>query len=95
MIAFLREENRALKAELTGRRLQLNDAQRRRLAVLGRRLGRAARREVATLVAADISRVRDTRTSSNFWRRLDYRVVFLSQANRARTTTPHVIAAGH
>jgi putative transposase len=53
VIAFLREENRALKAQLTGRRLQLNDAQRRRLAVLGRRLGRAALPEVATLVTAD------------------------------------------
>ena len=41
MIAFLREENRTLKAQLTGRRLQLDDGQRRRLAVLGQRLGRA------------------------------------------------------
>ena len=40
VIAFLREENRALKAQLTGRRLRLNDVQRRRLAVLGQRLGR-------------------------------------------------------
>ena len=29
VIAFLREENRTLKAQLTGRRLQLDDAQRR------------------------------------------------------------------
>jgi hypothetical protein len=35
VIAFLREENRALKAQLAGHRLQLDDAQRRRLAVLG------------------------------------------------------------
>jgi hypothetical protein len=41
VIAFLPEENRALKAQLTGRRPRLNDAQRRRLAVLGQRLGRA------------------------------------------------------
>ena len=34
-IAFLREENRTLKAQLAGRRLRFNDAQRRRLAVLG------------------------------------------------------------
>ena len=53
VIAFLREENRALKAQLTGRRLQLNDAQRRRLAVLGQRLGRGVLREVATLVTPD------------------------------------------
>ena len=31
VIAFLREENRTLKAQLTGRRLQLDDGQRRRL----------------------------------------------------------------
>ena len=53
VIAFLREENRALKAQLAGRRLRLNDAQRRRLAVLGQRLGRAALRDVATLVTPD------------------------------------------
>jgi hypothetical protein len=41
MIAFLREENRTLKAQLTGRRLQLDDAQRWRLAVLGQRLDAA------------------------------------------------------
>ena len=32
VIAFLREENHALKAQLAGRRLRLNDAYRRRLA---------------------------------------------------------------
>ena len=53
VIAFLREENRTLKAQLTGRRLQLDDAQRRRLAVLGQRLGRAVLRDVATLVTPD------------------------------------------
>jgi hypothetical protein len=53
VIAFLREENRTLKAQLSGRRLQLNVEQRRRLAVLGQRLGRAVLREVATLVTPD------------------------------------------
>jgi putative transposase len=53
VIVFLREENRVLKAQFAGRRLHLNDGQRRRLAVLGQRLGRAALREVATLVTAD------------------------------------------
>ena len=42
VIAFLREENRVLRAHLRGRRLQLSDEERRRLAVLGHRLGRAA-----------------------------------------------------
>ena len=32
VIVFLREENRVLKAQLAGRRLHLNDGQRRRLA---------------------------------------------------------------
>ena len=53
VIAFLREENRALKAQLTGRRLRLTDAQRRRLAVLGQRLGRTVLRDAATLVTPD------------------------------------------
>lgn len=37
VIAFLREENRVLKAQLGGRRLRLSDDQRRRLAMLGQR----------------------------------------------------------
>jgi putative transposase len=53
VIVFLREENRVLKAQLAGRRLHLNDGQRRRLAVLGQRLGRGILREVATLVTPD------------------------------------------
>ena len=53
VIAFLREENRVLKAQLAGRRLHVNDGQRRRLAVLGQRLGRAVLRDVATLVTLD------------------------------------------
>jgi hypothetical protein len=53
VIAFLREENRTLKAQLGGQRLRLNDDQRRRLAVLGRRLGHDMLRRVATLVTPD------------------------------------------
>jgi hypothetical protein len=53
VIAFLREENRALKRQLVGRRLRSNDAQRRRLAVLGQRLGRHVHGEFATLVTPD------------------------------------------
>jgi putative transposase len=53
VIAFLREENRVLKAQLGRRRLRLDDDQRRRLAVLGQRLGRAVLHEVATLVTPD------------------------------------------
>ena len=53
VIAFLREENRVLKAQLGTRRLRLDDKQRRRLGVLGQRLGRRMLREVATLVTPD------------------------------------------
>jgi hypothetical protein len=52
-VAFLREENRVLKAQLGRRRLRLDDEQRRRLAVLGDRLGRRVLRECATLVTPD------------------------------------------
>jgi hypothetical protein len=53
VIEYLREENRVLKEHLGGRRLRLTDAQRRRLAVNGHRLGRQGLRAVATLVTPD------------------------------------------
>ena len=53
VIAFLREENRTLKEELGSRRLRLNDDQRRRLALLGHRLGRRVLQDVATVVTPD------------------------------------------
>jgi hypothetical protein len=53
VIAFLREENRVFKAQLRGRRLQLSDPERRRLATLGHRLGRRALADVATIVSPD------------------------------------------
>jgi hypothetical protein len=53
VIAFLREENRVLRAHLGGRRLQLSDEERRRLARLGHQLGRAALVQVATIATAD------------------------------------------
>jgi hypothetical protein len=40
VIAFLREENRVLKARLVGQRLRFDDSERRRLAELGQGLGR-------------------------------------------------------
>ncbi len=57
VIAFLREENRALKVQLGSRRVRLNDDQRRRLAVLGQRLGRAVLREEETRHARNHSPV--------------------------------------
>jgi hypothetical protein len=53
VIDFLREENRALKAQLLGHRIRLTDDQRRRLAVLGHQIGRCALRHIATLVTPD------------------------------------------
>ena len=41
--AFLREENRVLRAHLRGPRLHVSDAERRRLAVLGHQVRRAAK----------------------------------------------------
>jgi hypothetical protein len=52
-IGYLVEENRVLRAQLRGRRLRLTDDQRRRLAARGHRLGRAALRQVATIVTPD------------------------------------------
>jgi hypothetical protein len=40
MIDYLREENRVLREQLGGRRLRLNNDQRRRLAARAKRLGR-------------------------------------------------------
>jgi putative transposase len=53
VIAFLREENRVLKARLEGQRLRLNPHERRRLAELGHRLGRQLLTRVVTLVTPD------------------------------------------
>src|SRR5947208_11477 len=53
VIEYLVEENRVLKGQLKGRRLQLTDDQRRRLAAKGRRLGRRVLRQVATIVTPD------------------------------------------
>ncbi len=46
VIAFLRKENRVLRAHLRVRRLRLSDEERRRLTVLGHQLGRAALAQV-------------------------------------------------
>jgi transposase InsO family protein len=53
VIAFLREENRVLKARLDGRRLRFDDHERRRLAECGHRLCRRLLADVATLVTPD------------------------------------------
>ena len=53
IIAFLREENRVLKARLEGRRLRLDDTERCRLAELGHRVGRRVLGQIATIVTPD------------------------------------------
>jgi len=53
LIDYLREENRVLCERLGGQPLRLTDAQRRRLAIRGRRLGRRALTQVASIVTPD------------------------------------------
>jgi putative transposase len=53
IILYLGEENRVLKAQLRGQRMRLTDGERRRLAVLGARLGRWLLTELATIVTPD------------------------------------------
>ena len=52
-VTYLIAENRTLRAQVGHQPLRLTDAQRRRLAILGYRLGRARLRTVASLVTPD------------------------------------------
>jgi len=52
-LAYLVEENRVLRRQLGGQRLQFTDDDRRRLAVLGHRVGRRVLRQIATVVTPD------------------------------------------
>jgi transposase InsO family protein len=52
-IEYLREENRVLREQLGGKRVHLNDDQRRRLAAKARVVGRRILREVATIVTPE------------------------------------------
>ncbi len=56
VIAYLRQENRILKAKLKGRRMQLTDAERRRLAVLAHSIARKDLKDLATLATPDTLR---------------------------------------
>src|ERR1700731_5271916 len=53
IIDYLREENRVLREQLGGRRVRLNDDQRRRLAARAKGLGRKLLAEVATIVTPE------------------------------------------
>jgi len=52
-IDYLREENRVPREQLDGKRLRLNDDQRRRLAAKAKMPGRRILREVATIVTPE------------------------------------------
>ena len=69
-LASLLQENRTLRAQLDHRPLRLTDDQRRRLAVLDHRLGRAYLQEVVTIVTPDRgpARTRHTMTRAEFER---------------------------
>src|SRR5216684_3461174 len=53
IIGYLREENRILREQLAGRRVRLNDDQRRRLAAKAKGIGRKLLAEVATIVTPE------------------------------------------
>src|SRR5712692_2697 len=53
IIDYLREENPVLREHLGGRRVRLNDDQRRRLAARAKGLGRKLLAEVATIVTPE------------------------------------------
>ena len=53
VIAYLREENRILKAKLKGKKIQLTDAERRRLAVLAHLIDRKRLKDVSTIATPD------------------------------------------
>ncbi len=53
VVAYQKEEMRALREMLGGKRLRFTDAQRRRLALKARPLSRAKLRELGSLVTPD------------------------------------------
>ena len=52
-LAYVMEENRALRRQLGQQRIQFTDSDRRRLAVRGYRLGRQVLQQIATIVTPD------------------------------------------
>ena len=53
VIDYLKEENRMLKAKLGGRKIQFTDAERRRLAIRAKAVGRKLLSQLETLVTPD------------------------------------------
>lgn len=67
VIECLLEENRVLKEQVGTTRLRFTDAQRRRLAVRAHALGRAALREMDTLVMPDTLLAWPCKVSARKW----------------------------
>ena len=85
VIDYLREENRVLREQLGPRPLRLTDAQRRRLAVRGQKLGRRILAQVAGVVTPD--------TILRWYRRLIARKYDGSaRRHRGRPITPREVA---
>ena len=86
LIEYLREENRVLREHLGPRPLRLTDAQRRRLAVRGQKLGRRVLTQVAGIVTPD--------TILRWYRTLIARKYDGSaRRGRGRPMTPREVAA--
>ena len=84
-IDYLREENRVLREHLGPRPLRLTDAQRRRLAVRGQKLGRRILSQVAGIVTPD--------TILRWYRRLIAKNYDGSaRRRRGRPMTPRAVA---
>ncbi len=85
LIDYLREENRVLREQLGTRPLRLTDAQRRRLAVRGQKLGREALAHVVGIVTPD--------TILRWYRRLiAHKYDGSGSRRRGRPSTPQAIA---
>ena len=54
VIDYLKEENRLLKAKLGDRKIQFTDAERRRLGIRAKAIGRKLLGKLETLVTSDI-----------------------------------------
>ncbi len=85
LIDYLREENRVLREHLGPRPLRLTDAQRRRLAVRGKQLGRRVLSQVAGIVTPD--------TILRWYRRLiAQKYDGSARRSRGRPMTPREVA---
>ncbi len=67
VIDYLVAENQLLKEQLDGRRLQLTDNRRRRLAVKVKALGRHGLRELETLFTSDTLLARHQKLVAEKW----------------------------